>query len=48
MKSRILLKGVYEKNTDDKEEDMAMAVTDLIKEKGNYRKEVVKICEIYD
>eukprot|EP00347_Sterkiella_histriomuscorum_P003862 403362655 len=48
MKSKLLLNGIYEPNIPDSFQDTQELVTDHIKERGNYKKEIVKICEIYD
>lgn len=48
VKSRILLDGIYSPNIENRPEDSSINVTDFIKEKGNYKKEHVRICDIYD
>jgi len=44
----MLLKGIYEPNKEDSPTDREAHVIDHIKETGNYKKEKLKICELYD
>jgi len=48
MKTKMLLEGIYEPNLIEDLKDNSSQVVDFIKEKGNYRREVIKICDIYD
>ncbi|CDW78243.1 UNKNOWN [Stylonychia lemnae] len=48
LKSRMLLKGIYEPNKVDQPFDKEAQVIDHIKLTGNYKKEKLKICELYD
>ena len=43
--SKLLLEGLYEPNTQDKGD--TSKVIDFIKERGNYKKETVKLCDIF-